>query len=117
MTTSIHPTDFAAFRPASDLLRLWRRAGSAWRDAHVAGPSTVHDIGCDRILRVAKPSGIVVECLHGCVWITIDSDRRDVVLAAGQSFTADRDDRALIQALQSARVRLSPAGRAVQRAR
>ncbi|MGI9025892.1 MAG: DUF2917 domain-containing protein [Burkholderiaceae bacterium] len=111
--TTTQLSDFATARPAPApaLYRAWRGVWTAWREARRANSAAVHDIGCNRILSVAKPLGTVVECLQGCVWITIDADRRDVVLAAGQTFTADRDDRALIQALASSRVRLSPARR------
>lgn len=112
--TTTHLSNFATARPAlaPALYRAWRGVWPARRDARAADSATLHDIECNQILSVAKPLGTVVECLQGCVWITIDADPRDTVLAAGQTFTADRDDRALIQALALSRVRLSPARRA-----
>ncbi|MEO8922401.1 MAG: DUF2917 domain-containing protein [Caldimonas sp.] len=107
--TTTHLSNFATARPAL-ALALYRALRSVWsarRDARGADCATMHDLASNQILSIAKPLGTFVECLQGCVWITIDADRRDIVLAAGQTFTADRDDRSLIQALAFSRVRLS----------
>ena len=61
----------------------------------------------NKILEVNQAFGAAVECLEGSVWITLDGDSRDVVLAAGQTFVVDRDRRTLVQALDAARVRLT----------
>lgn len=60
------------------------------------------------IHEVKQALGVTIECLEGSVWITLDGDLRDLVLDAGQSCKIDRKRRALIQALDTARVRLVP---------
>lgn len=63
-------------------------------------------IARNAILEVKQPLGITIECLEGSVWVTLDGDARDVVLDAGQAFTVDRQQRALLQALEAALVRV-----------
>ena len=46
--------------------------------------------------------------ISSSVWVTLDGDLRDLVLDAGQSCKIDSERRALIQALDPARVRLIP---------
>ena len=67
---------------------------------------SVQEIAKNRILEVKHALGVTIECLEGSVWITLDGDRRDVVLDAGHTFNVDRKQRTLIQALDTARVRL-----------
>lgn len=59
-----------------------------------------------QILRLPAALGQRIECVEGCVWITMDHDRRDLIVAAGQAFTADRHERVLVHALQPSCVRL-----------
>jgi hypothetical protein len=59
----------------------------------------------NQIREVKHPLGITIECTSGQVWITLDNDPRDVVLAKGQTFTVDRDKRTLVMALYEATVR------------
>lgn len=60
------------------------------------------------IQEIKQALGVTIECLEGSVWITLDGDVRDLVLDAGQTCKIDRKRRALIQALDTARVRLVP---------
>ncbi|MES2510592.1 MAG: DUF2917 domain-containing protein [Pseudomonadota bacterium] len=88
----------------------WLRAKAACtmrqtRQAACMRPS-VREIATDRILEIKQGAGMKLECLEGSVWVTLDGDLRDVILEPGQAFTVDRDQRILIQALDSARVRL-----------
>jgi hypothetical protein len=57
-------------------------------------------LASNEIRALANPQGVTVECLKGCIWITIDGDPRDVVLGTGQSLTLARDKRTLIMALE-----------------
>lgn len=66
----------------------------------------VQEIAKNRILEIKQALGMTIECLEGSVWVTLDGDRRDVVLDAGHTFNVDRKQRTLIQALDTARVRL-----------
>lgn len=68
--------------------------------------SSVHEIARNKILDIKKALGVTIECLEGSVWVTLDGDRRDVILDAGQAFNVDRKQRTLIQAMDTARVRL-----------
>lgn len=58
-----------------------------------------------------------IECRTGALWITLDHDRRDIVLAPGEHFRGDSHRRALIAALESSCVGLSAAGLSVAKAR
>lgn len=64
------------------------------------------EIARNGILEVQQPLGVTIECLAGAVWVTLDTDARDVVLDAGQAFVVDRNQRTLLQALTVSRVRL-----------
>ena len=39
-------------------------------------------------------------CTYGALWITLDDDPRDIILAAGESFVVDRDARVLVTAVR-----------------
>jgi hypothetical protein len=55
--------------------------------------------------------GARILCTFGALWITLDDDRRDIVLETGESFDVDRDGRVLVMATQpSSLVVLQPAG-------
>ena len=47
-------------------------------------------------VEVIDGRGSSLRCLFGSVWVTQDGDPRDIVLAAGESFTLDRDGVAII---------------------
>ena len=70
---------------------------------------TVQELAKYTTITALQPQGAVIECLEGCVWITLDGDARDVVIEAGQVFRADRNSRALIHALEASRVRVARA--------
>lgn len=54
--------------------------------------------------------GARILCTFGALWITLDDDRRDIVLETGESFDVDRDARVLVMATQpSSLVVLQPA--------
>jgi hypothetical protein len=46
------------------------------------------------------PAGVEIGCHDGVLWITLDNDSRDIVLQAGESFTPDTHERALIYAIK-----------------
>ena len=71
--------------------------------------ASVHALDKDSTYTLLKPEGLRVECLEGCVWITLDRDMRDTVLEAGESYCADRQSRALVHALAFSNIRISPA--------
>ncbi|WP_439573471.1 DUF2917 domain-containing protein [Phreatobacter sp.] len=51
------------------------------------------------LIRLTDAIGTTVACRSGAVWITIDSDRRDIVLEAGERFLIDRQGLALVCAI------------------
>ncbi len=50
----------------------------------------------------------VLLCLQGELWITQEGDGRDYLLAAGQMFIVTRPGLVVVQALQPARVQITP---------
>ena len=53
--------------------------------------------------RIHDGQGLRVQCLSGCLWLTQQSDPRDVVLEAGDAFTIDRPGDTYLSALASSR--------------
>jgi len=52
--------------------------------------------------RIVDGEGLILLCLEGTVWLTQEDDRRDIILAAGESFTLDRKGLAVLYALSAA---------------
>ena len=62
-----------------------------------------------QIHRIRHGTGQRIEALNGCLWVTIDNDLRDVVVAPGEGFSIDRDDDTLVSAMDdSSFVLLAP---------
>jgi hypothetical protein len=59
------------------------------------------------IFTVPDSDGIAIECERGSVWVTLDDDPRDIVLAAGERFTSTSHRRALVSALESSRIAIA----------
>ena len=55
------------------------------------------------IHRLDDGRGQRIESLGGSLWITIDNDRRDILVNPGEGFTIDRDGATLISALDDSR--------------
>jgi hypothetical protein len=56
---------------------------------------------------VPDASGVQIVCREGSLWITLDNDPRDVVLAPGESFITTEHRRALIYAMRSSALTLA----------
>ena len=56
-------------------------------------------------------AGATASLDKGCVWITMDGDRRDIMLGAGESWTIERDGLTLLQAEAPSTLRLSEPAR------
>jgi hypothetical protein len=54
-------------------------------------------------------SGVLIECCSGSVWITLDHDPRDVVLAPGERFEANAHRPMVVSAFEPASIRVSGA--------
>ena len=73
------------------------------------------DLIMDRnaLFNVPDAAGMHIVCLNGVVWITLDNDYEDYVLAAGDTFSTTRHTRALINAMQASSIAVT-AGTVVQ---
>jgi len=58
-------------------------------------------------VQVIDGRGSSMQCLAGSVWVTQEGDPRDIVLAAGDSFTLDRDGVAIVYATSDAAIAFS----------
>lgn len=61
------------------------------------------------MFEVTHAAGVRIVCREGSLWITLDGDPRDIVLSAGDSFTATEHRRALIYALAPSTLTLAMA--------
>jgi len=71
------------------------------------------DLPAQAILTLPDAAGVVIECRRGAVWITLDHDLRDIVLAPGQRFEGMVHRRAMVSALAPSCIAVSgaePAG-------
>ena len=59
---------------------------------------------------VEDGKGLGITVVNGTVWITQACDRRDVILARGQSFILDRRGRTVVYALKDAAIVVGLAG-------
>lgn len=108
MRLALSPVPYLG-NPFASLLQ-WMWPAPVRRTLVVADASrNTYELAKNGILSVFQPLGSIVECLDGCVWITLDGDARDVILQEGESFRPDRNGRALIQALDSSRLRVTQA--------
>lgn len=55
-----------------------------------------------RLFALPAGAAVHVRCTAGSLWLTLDHDPRDIVLAAGDSFTTPGNRRALVYALEPA---------------
>ena len=62
-----------------------------------------------QLLKVRGGIGHALVCHSGSVWLTQHRDRRDILLAAGDSFVLDHGGLALVQALEQSAVSLARA--------
>lgn len=98
--------------PAFPWAALWQavRTKATHSDQRIQRTNTSeHALAKGSTYMLQQPRGLRVECLGGCVWITLDSDTRDTVLEAGESYCADHQSRALVHALAASNIRISPA--------
>lgn len=71
--------------------------------------ATVIALSKRQLLAVAGVRGARIESRRGSLWVTQDGDRRDVVLAPGETHVVERDAPVLVQALDTALLALRPA--------
>jgi len=68
------------------------------------------DLTAGSVLRVQDGEGRAIVVFEGQVWITLENDPRDIVLAAGESFSVDRPGLTLVQACRDSKLILVEAG-------
>lgn len=56
----------------------------------------------NQLARLTDACGTRVDCVDGHAWLTIDGDRRDIVLARGESFVVDSAAPVIVHAIQGA---------------
>ncbi|MEJ7688570.1 MAG: DUF2917 domain-containing protein [Variovorax sp.] len=52
------------------------------------------------VFTLPDAAGVGIACRSGSVWITLDHDLRDIVLAPGERFESDEHRRMLVSALE-----------------
>jgi hypothetical protein len=67
-----------------------------------------HSLPRGKLLAIADASQVELQCLQGCLWITVDYDVRDIVLEPGDTFRADVKRRALVFALKPSELSVQP---------
>jgi hypothetical protein len=58
-------------------------------------------------IELIDAAGATAALEKGCLWITMDGDRRDIVLGAGQSWTVERNGRTLLHAAAPSTLRIT----------
>jgi hypothetical protein len=58
-------------------------------------------------LALVDGAGTVASVESGCLWITMEKDRRDIVLGPGEACVVDRDGRTLMQAQERSTIVLT----------
>lgn len=61
------------------------------------------------VFAVPDGAGVGIECRSGSVWVTLDRDPRDIVLAPGERFEGTEHRRVLVSALESSCITVSDA--------
>ncbi len=59
------------------------------------------------IFTLPDAAGVGIECRSGSVWLTLDHDPRDIVLAPGERFVGDTHRRLLVSALEPSCIAVS----------
>ena len=75
--------------------------------------ATVLPLAHQATLRIVDPAHLEITCTRGSLWLTLDHDRRDIVLTAGTadvSFTTHQHRPLLIHALQDSELTVTVAG-------
>lgn len=118
MTTTPAVTPSAVSKPLAGGLRAWRpwwRRGVE-RPADVVGAMSATDavayqvpVPGGTLRRFTRPRGLRLTCVRGDLWITVDGDPVDHVLAAGEHFEPTDSRRVLVYGLGDAVLRVQPA--------
>ena len=61
------------------------------------------------VFTVPDGAGVGIECRSGSIWVTLDRDPRDIVLAPGERFESAEHRRVLVSALEASCITVSDA--------
>ena len=107
MILTLNTLPISIFNPFAAAWRALCGAVAHQKRTQSAPMSSVEILGKGATLALLRPVGYRIDCLEGCVWVTLDGDKRDIVLSAGQSYWPDRHAQALVHALEESRVGFS----------
>ena len=68
------------------------------------GYTRVWDLAPGELVKLDGARGTALRVTRGVLWITLENDLRDIVLAAGDTFTIDREGLTLVEAQGAASV-------------
>ena len=68
------------------------------------GYEKVWDMSPGELMQLDGARGTTLRVTRGVLWITLQDDTRDVIVAAGDAFTIDRDGLTLVEAQDAATV-------------
>ena len=68
------------------------------------GYEKVWDLSPGELMQLDGARGTTLRVTRGVLWITLQDDTRDVIVAAGDAFTIDRDGLTLVEAQDAATV-------------
>ena len=68
------------------------------------GYTKVWDLAPGELVQLDGARGTTLRVTRGTLWITLENDMRDVVLAAGDTFTIDRGGLTLVEAQEKSTV-------------
>jgi hypothetical protein len=69
-------------------------------------------LGARELLEIPDAARVQVTCARGSLWITLDNDRRDIVLETDETFFSTDHRRALVYAFEPSTLALQPEARA-----
>ena len=69
-----------------------------------AGYTKVWDLASGELVRLDGARGTTLRVTRGTLWLTQERDTRDIVLAAGDSYTIDRGGLTLVEAQEGTTV-------------
>lgn len=107
MILTLNPLPISSYNPFA---AAWRALCAAVMHQGNTSTNPMHTVGIldkGETLALQSPVGYSIECMEGCVWVTLDGDTRDVVICSGQTYWPDRNSRALVHALDKSQVSVS----------
>jgi hypothetical protein len=96
----------SAFAPfATAFFRAGRPAVALPQGTPAAAPVRALKAGTTLVL--PAPQGHRIDCVRGSLWLTHDGDPKDIVLAPGDRYIADRNTRLVVYGLEASELRVA----------